>query len=101
MGIELERQRHSVLVIASPAVKRCLHAYFTGCELEEMPYLPLDHMAVQELRPTPHGTKVADLELGLVQCDDKDTRCSSHLSSCSTLTTQSGGSHSDLKSLSQ
>eukprot|EP00929_Paragymnodinium_shiwhaense_P000353 TRINITY_DN1005_c0_g1_i3.p1 TRINITY_DN1005_c0_g1~~TRINITY_DN1005_c0_g1_i3.p1 ORF type:complete len:625 (-),score=114.95 TRINITY_DN1005_c0_g1_i3:1006-2880(-) len=65
--IELERQRHSVLVVASPAVKRCLHAYFTGCDMETMPHLLMDDMAVHELRPSPHGTKVATVELPPVE----------------------------------
>jgi len=62
--IELERQRRSVLIISHLAVQRCLYAYFTGCRMEEVPYVDLKMHTVYELTPSPHGTQVAEHNLG-------------------------------------
>ena len=56
--IELERQTRSVLLVSHLAVQRCLYSYFTGTDVEAIPYLPLPSGAVIELTPTPHGTTV-------------------------------------------
>lgn len=56
--IELERQRHSVLVISHLAVQRCLYAYFTGCPSEELPHLDMPMHTTFELRPGPFGCAV-------------------------------------------
>lgn len=56
--IELERQRRSVLVISHLAVQRCLYAYFTGCPIQDTPYLELPMHTVIELRPKPLGAAV-------------------------------------------
>jgi len=61
--IELERQRSNILVISHLAVQRCLYAYFTGCRMEEVPYLPMEMHTVYELRPMPHGTEVRSVKL--------------------------------------
>jgi hypothetical protein len=40
--IELERQRRSVVVVCHLAVIRCIFAYFTGTEIDRLPYLQFD-----------------------------------------------------------
>jgi len=67
--IELERQRRSVLVISHLAVQRCIFAYFTGCEMDRMPYLDMDIHTVYELNPGPWGTKVETRRLDQDQLD--------------------------------
>jgi len=62
--IELERQRRSMVVISHLAVQRCLYAYFSGCPIDEMPYLELDMHTVYELRPGPFGTRIEAHKLG-------------------------------------
>mmetsp|Transcript_40531 Transcript_40531/g.88592 ORF Transcript_40531/g.88592 Transcript_40531/m.88592 type:complete len:506 (+) Transcript_40531:87-1604(+) len=61
--IELERQRQSVLVISHLAVQRCIYGYFTGEAMEMIPHIELPLHSAIELRPMPHGTKVAVTEL--------------------------------------
>lgn len=53
--IELERQRQSVIVICQTAVQKCILAYFTGCPMEELPFLEMGAHTVTELRPGPFG----------------------------------------------
>jgi len=53
--IELERQRRSVLVVCHLAVLRCIHAYFMGIPLEEIPYKPFQRHVIYELSPGPFG----------------------------------------------
>jgi broad specificity phosphatase PhoE len=62
--IELERQRRSVLVISHLAVQRCLYAYFTGCPIQDTPYLELGMHTVVELRPKPLGAAVRQSGMG-------------------------------------
>ena len=66
--IELERQKRSVLLVSHLAVQRCLYSYFTGTDIEAIPYLPLPSGAVLELTPTPHGTTV---ETHVLLADDE------------------------------
>ena len=54
--VELERQRKSVLVVSHLAVQRCLCAYFSGIELEEIPFLKRPMHVIMELSMEPHGT---------------------------------------------
>eukprot|EP00931_Biecheleriopsis_adriatica_P015992 TRINITY_DN11949_c0_g1_i1.p1 TRINITY_DN11949_c0_g1~~TRINITY_DN11949_c0_g1_i1.p1 ORF type:complete len:613 (+),score=86.53 TRINITY_DN11949_c0_g1_i1:564-2402(+) len=61
--IELERQRRSILVISHLAVQRCLYAYFTGCPMEELPYLEMDMHTVVELRPGAFDCGVRHVQL--------------------------------------
>jgi len=62
--IELERQRHSLLIISHLAVQRCLFAYFANTPMQELPYLEMDMHTLYELRPGPHGTQVTPVPLG-------------------------------------
>ena len=49
--IELERQRRSVLVVCHLAVLRCIHAYFMGTKLEDIPYKSFQRHILYELKP--------------------------------------------------
>lgn len=53
--LELERQRHPVLVVAHQAVLRALYAYFTGIPPEDCPFLSVPLHTVVELRPHAYG----------------------------------------------
>ncbi|CAM9115090.1 unnamed protein product [Ectocarpus fasciculatus] len=59
--IELERQRKSVIVIAGPAVLRCLLAYFSGTESSEIPKLRFKEHHIYELTPGPFGCAVREI----------------------------------------
>lgn len=54
---ELERQRHSVVVVCHVAVLRCIHAYFMGVPLQELPFSDLLPHRIYELEP---GTAAAN-----------------------------------------
>ena len=49
--IELERQRRSVLVVCHLAVLRCIHAYFMGTKLEDIPYKSFQRHTLYKLEP--------------------------------------------------
>jgi 6-phosphofructo-2-kinase / fructose-2,6-biphosphatase 3 len=53
--VDLERQRHPVLVIGHQAIVRALYGYLTGRPQEECPYLPIPLHTVIELTPTAYG----------------------------------------------
>ena len=55
--IELERQRRSVLVVCHLAVLRCIHAYFMGTKLEDIPYKSFQRHILYELKP---GQRVSE-----------------------------------------
>ncbi|KAH8057244.1 6-phosphofructo-2-kinase [Aureococcus anophagefferens] len=74
--IELERQKRSVLLVSHLAVQRWLYSYFTGTDIEAIPYLPLPSGAVLELTPTPHGTTV---ETHVLLADDEVVEATSPL----------------------
>jgi broad specificity phosphatase PhoE len=56
--VELERQRHSVLVVCHMAVLRCIYAYFMDIALEDIPHLDFEKHALYELTPGPFGCLV-------------------------------------------
>ena len=60
--IELERQRRSVLVVCNVAVLRCIYAYFTGINVDEIPKIPVHKHRLLELTPGPFGcqSKIVD-----------------------------------------
>ena len=53
--IELERQRRSVVVVCHRAVFRCIHAYFMGTPVAELPYAEFKRNTVYVLSPGPLG----------------------------------------------
>ncbi len=53
--VDLERQRHPVVVIAHQAIVRALYGYLTGRPQEECPYVPVPLHTVIELTPTAYG----------------------------------------------
>lgn len=53
--IELERQRRSVVVVCHLAVFRCIHAYFMGTPVNEIPYGEFKKHTVYVLSPGPLG----------------------------------------------
>lgn len=55
---ELERQRHSVLVVCHLAVLRCIFAYFMGVEQDLIPYQKFKRHAVYELKPGSLGARL-------------------------------------------
>lgn len=61
--IELERQRKPVLLVCHLAVLRCIVAYFTGCEMEEIPNLSFKQHHIYELVPGPFGCETQEIEL--------------------------------------
>ena len=58
MIVELERQRHSVLVVCHMAVLRCIYSYFMDIPLEELPYLLFEKHVFYELSPGPFGCQM-------------------------------------------
>lgn len=62
--VELERHHSSILVVSHLAVQRCIFAYFTGCSMEDLPYIELDMHTLYELHPGPFGTRVEKVPLG-------------------------------------
>lgn len=61
--VELERQRHSVLVVCHMAVLRCIYAYFMDIALEDIPHLEFDKHILYELTPGPFGCLVCKRSL--------------------------------------
>lgn len=53
--IELERQRHPVVVVAHQAVLRCLYGYLTDQPREHVPHLAMPLHTVIRLRPSTYG----------------------------------------------
>jgi 6-phosphofructo-2-kinase len=53
--IELERQRSSVVVVCHLAALRCIHAYFMGTDVQELPYATFKKHTVYVLSPGPTG----------------------------------------------
>jgi broad specificity phosphatase PhoE/predicted kinase len=53
--IELERQRHPVVVVAHQAVLRCLYGYLTDQPPEQVPHLSIPLHTVIRLRPSTYG----------------------------------------------
>ena len=62
--IELERQRHPVLVVGHQAVLRALFGYFTGAERDAVPHLRVPLHTVLELIPRAYGCEVRKHKLG-------------------------------------
>jgi broad specificity phosphatase PhoE len=60
--IELERQRRSVLVVCHQAVVRCIHAYFMGTPLEEIPTRKFQRHVIYELTPGPFGCVCREID---------------------------------------
>jgi broad specificity phosphatase PhoE len=60
--IELERQRRSVLVVCHRAVVRCIHAYFMGTKLEDIPTTPFNRHIIYELTPGPFGCTCREID---------------------------------------
>ena len=53
--IELERQRSSVVVVCHLAALRCIHAYFMGTPLKEIPLVHFKKHTIYMLSPGPSG----------------------------------------------
>jgi broad specificity phosphatase PhoE/predicted kinase len=61
--VELERQRHPVLVISHQAVVRALYCYLMGKPQEECPHVSIPLHTVLELTPTAYGYEERRFEL--------------------------------------
>ena len=62
--IQLERQRHPVLVISHQAVLRALYAYLVDKPASECPKLPIPLHTVIQLTPTAYGCEEQRIHLG-------------------------------------
>lgn len=60
---ELERQKSPVLVVSHQAVLRCIYAYFTGAENDQIPFIQFEQHVVYELSPGAYGCKVKTYSL--------------------------------------
>ena len=75
--IELERQRHSIVIVAHLAVLRCIYAYFMGEELNNIPHIDIPMNTIYELTPGPFGCLCTVIKphrsrhKGIPQYDDK------------------------------
>jgi broad specificity phosphatase PhoE/predicted kinase len=61
--VELERQRKSVVLVCHPAVLRTIYAYFMGCPLADLPFIPLKRHIVYELEVGAFGCKIRGLDV--------------------------------------
>ena len=61
--IELERQRHPVVVVAHQAVLRCLYAYLTDQPRERVPHIAMPLHTLIRLTPATYGTEEQRLTL--------------------------------------
>jgi broad specificity phosphatase PhoE/predicted kinase len=70
--VDLERQRHPVLVIGHQAIIRALYGYLTGRPQDECPHVPIPLHTVIELTPTAYGyeERRTDLEPHLPDMSD-------------------------------
>lgn len=62
--IELERQRHPVVIIAHQAVLRCLYGYLTDQPRQQVPHLAMPLHTVIRLRPSTYGKDEERIHLG-------------------------------------
>ena len=70
--VDLERQRHPVLVIGHQAIIRALYGYLTGRPQGECPHVPIPLHTIVELTPTAYGyeERRTDLEPHLPDMSD-------------------------------
>lgn len=61
--IELERQRHPVVVVAHQAVLRCLYGYLTDQPRDQVPHLSMPLHTVIRLRPSTYGKDETRIQL--------------------------------------
>ncbi len=61
--VDLERQRHPILVVAHQAIIRALYGYLTGRPQEECPHVPIPLHTIVELTPTAYGYEEHRVEL--------------------------------------
>ena len=61
--VELERQRKSVVLVCHPAVLRTIYAYFMGCPLADLPFIPLKRHIVYELEVGAFGCKLKGVDV--------------------------------------
>ena len=60
--VELERQRNDVVVVCHLAVLRCIHAYFMGTPIQELPYGEFKKHTLYTLSPGPFGCTSAVID---------------------------------------
>lgn len=52
---ELERTKHSIIIIAHQAVMRCLYGYLMNRDPSEVPFIPIPLNTVIQLQPRAYG----------------------------------------------
>ncbi|KAG0740824.1 hypothetical protein G6F57_002425 [Rhizopus arrhizus] len=60
--MELEREKHDVLIIAHESVLRCLYAYLFDRPAKEIPSIKIARSCIIEITPTAYGSKESCVE---------------------------------------
>lgn len=60
--MELEREKHDVLIIAHESVLRCLYAYLFDRPAKDIPNIKISRSCIVEITPTAYGSKEAYVE---------------------------------------